>query len=56
MERITVILQLQLLALNPHSYGISYFQLINVTATTAKLAKSTTDYPTSLGDNQELVK
>ena len=39
-----------------YSYGLSYFQLINVTATTAKLAKSTTDYPTSLGDNQELVK
>jgi len=39
-----------------YSYGISYFQLINVTATTVKHAKSTTDYPTSLGDNQELVK
>ena len=39
-----------------YSYGFSYFQLINVTATTAKLAKSTIDYPTSLGDTQELVK
>ena len=38
------------------SYGRSYFKLINVTATTVKLAKSSVDYPTSLGDSQELVK
>ena len=38
------------------SYGRSYFQLINVTATTVKLAKSSIDYPTSLGDSKELVK
>ena len=38
------------------SYGFSFFQLINVTATTVKHAKSTTDYPTSFGDNKELVK
>ena len=38
------------------SFGFSFFQLINVTATTVKHAKSTTDYPTSFGDNKELVK
>ena len=30
-----------------YSYGYSFFQLINVTATTVKLAKSTLDYPTT---------